>query len=80
MVRKLIIIGILLVVTGIGGLVIAHHYRPLPPGYFMRGVPGAPTRLSSSNYDLVTTVAVAAIVGSTVLLCMAAMRFWRRRA
>lgn len=50
--KKLIILGSLLVVGGVCGLVVAHHYRPLPAGYFVSGVPGVPTRLSNANYGL----------------------------
>jgi hypothetical protein len=78
-VRKLIIVGILLVVVGAGGLVVAHRYRPIPAGYFLSGVPGAPTRLSPTNHSLVVGCADAAILAGVATFVFATERLIRSK-
>lgn len=73
--RKLIIVGVLLVVIGACGLVVAYRYRPMPAGYFLAGVPGAPTRLSPTNHSLVVGGADAAILAGVATFVLATERF-----
>lgn len=64
--RKLVVIGLMLVVVGVVGVIVAHHYRPLPSGYFIPGVSGAPARLATTTYDIVVVCAVSSIVVGVV--------------
>lgn len=75
--RKQFIIGVVLIGMGIVGLVVAHHYRPLPARYFVPSVPGAPTRLSKASYGvLVGGCSLLLAIGVMVGL-FAAVRFFR---
>ena len=59
--------GAVLVVAGIAAFIEAHHYRPLPSEYFTPGVPGAPSRLSQTAYDLLRIGAWALVIFGALL-------------
>lgn len=77
--RKLNIISLILIAGGIIGIVVAHHYRPLPAGYFVPGVPGAPTRLSNGNYHLAFDGSIGVLVIGIFVLWFAVRQYVRRR-
>lgn len=71
--------GILLVMVGAGGLVVAYRYRPIPAGYFLPGAPGAPTRLSQTSHSLIVGSADAAILAGVATFVLATERLIRNK-
>jgi hypothetical protein len=68
--------GAVLAVAGIAAFIEAHHYRPLPSGYFVPGVPGAPSRLSQTAYDLLRIGAWALVIVGALLVLTGLIQYW----
>jgi hypothetical protein len=71
--------GAVLVVAGVAGLIEAHRYRPFPAGYFTPGVPGAPSRLSQTSYDILRVGAFTLVIlGALIVAILGLSRYLRR--